>query len=565
MIILPYVGYRIYDLIVKELKEKIDLGNMVTVEQLKKDIEDQLEDDYEPDENGVLNLDDFSYDLRLDGKYIEKPILQRHFDDSECEKCKIPKKVTHLGDTERLCIDFDCWKEKALDSLKAHQDEEKAILEAEKKKAEMRKNSGFNVISPDSHVWIELKKPKKGTVCQICGAKDNLMAYRSAYTKQTICRTDLNQAKKKSKEPKQLPHMCNKHNIPLCGAVSDHKADKKALKAGKICEDCKDILISIDSLGKDPSTHPDFHLWCATEHYCKANVGGTDCPDCKLKSVCILQLYTYHEIKDASDKLFGKAIKKSSPKKPSAKELLAKKKAEEKMVKEQETKAKEATAREMKRNEKQRIKDEEEAVIAAFDDYLKDVKKEFAFLDDLNEDEVKNKAMKSLLIYLVNNLWKEPNKRCYRKWDPNCANTADAVEAVKHLKGSERIVAMLRGLFYQECNPAGTVITNYALLKKKFPQAAIYYQKPDPNKQEEILKKAIIKKHQDISDLLNSSCKKCPTCGELKAEVTQGIFDGKPDGWIIECCDHEVSADTVEKAIDLWNALPISKKPTGDK
>lgn len=71
----------------------------------------------------------------------------------------------------------------------------------------MDKNT-MNVYSPESHIWMELKRPRKGTCCEICSATDKLMAYRLSCMKQTVCKRCLNKAKRNLRRRKkcQMSH-----------------------------------------------------------------------------------------------------------------------------------------------------------------------------------------------------------------------------------------------------------------------------------------------------------------------------------------------------------------------
>ena len=55
---------------------------------------------------------------------------------------------------------------------------------------------GLWVISPDSHIWKNLKKLRKGTSCELCEGTDNLYAYRSSTGNQTLCKSCLDKAKR---------------------------------------------------------------------------------------------------------------------------------------------------------------------------------------------------------------------------------------------------------------------------------------------------------------------------------------------------------------------------------
>jgi hypothetical protein len=57
-----------------------------------------------------------------------------------------------------------------------------------------------DVYCPESHIWGYLKRPKKGTCCEICRATENLRAYRGPYMKQTVCNSCLEKAKRKAKK-----------------------------------------------------------------------------------------------------------------------------------------------------------------------------------------------------------------------------------------------------------------------------------------------------------------------------------------------------------------------------
>jgi len=77
-------------------------------------------------------------------------------------------------------------------------DMSKVIGASEKKsKREAKKAAALDEItSPHSHVWKKLKRPKKGTKCEICGSVADLRAYRSSYKNQTLCGSCLTLAQK---------------------------------------------------------------------------------------------------------------------------------------------------------------------------------------------------------------------------------------------------------------------------------------------------------------------------------------------------------------------------------
>ena len=53
----------------------------------------------------------------------------------------------------------------------------------------------MRVISPNSHIWKPLKRPRKCLNCEICKSKKNLWAYRGVYVTQTVCEKCLKTAR----------------------------------------------------------------------------------------------------------------------------------------------------------------------------------------------------------------------------------------------------------------------------------------------------------------------------------------------------------------------------------
>jgi hypothetical protein len=63
---------------------------------------------------------------------------------------------------------------------------------------------GIHIISPDSHIWVKMKRIPNGTCCQICSSAENLYAYRGTTGSNTLCNTCLNRVRAKNKKRNKM-------------------------------------------------------------------------------------------------------------------------------------------------------------------------------------------------------------------------------------------------------------------------------------------------------------------------------------------------------------------------
>ncbi len=157
--LLPFAGYPVFKVIMKEIRKQLKAGKEVSVRYLNDTIIGDAVGGYNDD--FVLDLDDFPFNKRD---------LQGYFDFSKCKKCPAVKKTSRYGGTPtgRNCIDRRCWKDNLNKAKISLQKEKDSLLKGMKDKKVIDTNlleyNAWNGLSVTSDPWCK-------TVCRKCENK----------------------------------------------------------------------------------------------------------------------------------------------------------------------------------------------------------------------------------------------------------------------------------------------------------------------------------------------------------------------------------------------------------
>ena len=148
MVLLPYVGYPVFDSIFNRMKEQIDSNGSVSIRELEGEVIENGIDNCD----SVLNIDRFPYDMRH---------VREFFDFRDCETCQHVVTRDVSGSPGRHCLKQECWYSRmtAAGELynKAQEDRKKKVLEStpEDLKIDELKYGEYETLMIKYHPWIK--------------------------------------------------------------------------------------------------------------------------------------------------------------------------------------------------------------------------------------------------------------------------------------------------------------------------------------------------------------------------------------------------------------------------